>query len=160
MKTLTANQIADMLDAQVLRNQAIHPEWRQHNLDWNRAIIVKAAAAMSSYGWSLAGYCPPNMQSVQKLLKEIWGCNLSIYLEDNENFTITEVSQIIFVDLAVSREATTNDLAMAESLTESEYRELVCDLFQEMISTAAAGEYCVGIVATLFSLLRLQWSAL
>lgn len=89
-------QIITMLEMQDAMNSKVHPQWREQDFAWYRAIWVECAELMDHYGWKWWKKQTPDMEQVILELIDIWHFGLSICLKNNigqENSKIAETIQ-------------------------------------------------------------------
>ncbi|HEY7886195.1 MAG TPA: dUTP diphosphatase [Cellvibrionaceae bacterium] len=70
-----------MLDLQDKMNSKVHPDWRNQQYAWYRAIWVECAELMDHYGWKWWKKQTPDTEQVELELIDIWHFGLSLLLE-------------------------------------------------------------------------------
>ncbi|MFT5082269.1 MAG: dimeric dUTPase (all-alpha-NTP-PPase superfamily) [Lentisphaeria bacterium] len=73
-------KILTMLEMQDAMNTRVHPQWKEQDFEWYRAIWVECAELMDHYGWKWWKKQAPDMEQVILELIDIWHFGLSIYL--------------------------------------------------------------------------------
>ena len=73
-------KIKEMLDLQNKINEKVHPDWREQNFEWYRAIWVECAELLDHYGWKWWKKQNPNQAQIELELVDIWHFGLSILL--------------------------------------------------------------------------------
>ena len=73
-------KIKEMLDLQNKINEKVHPQWREQNFEWYRAIWVECAELLDHYGWKWWKKQSPNQAQIELELVDIWHFGLSILL--------------------------------------------------------------------------------
>jgi dimeric dUTPase (all-alpha-NTP-PPase superfamily) len=73
-------KIKEMLDLQNKINEKVHPNWREQNFEWYRAIWVECAELLDHYGWKWWKKQNPNQAQIELELVDIWHFGLSILL--------------------------------------------------------------------------------
>jgi dimeric dUTPase (all-alpha-NTP-PPase superfamily) len=76
-------QIQVMLDLQNTMNGKVHPEWREQNFEWYRAIWIECAELMDHYGWKWWKKQTPDIEQVMLEVIDIWHFGLSMLLVNN-----------------------------------------------------------------------------
>ena len=77
-------QLNTMLDLQDQMNTLVHPDWRQQNFAWYRAIWTECAEMLDHYGWKWWKKQHCDVDQVQLELIDIWHFGLSIVLMNNQ----------------------------------------------------------------------------
>lgn len=80
-------QLITMLELQDAMNTKVHPDWRERNLEWYRAIWVECAELMDHFGWKWWKKQVPDRDQVVLELVDIWHFGLSIVLVDSVSVT-------------------------------------------------------------------------
>ncbi len=75
-------KIKEMLDLQNKINEKVHPNWREQNFEWYRAIWVECAELLDHYGWKWWKKQSPNQAQIELELVDIWHFGLSILLSN------------------------------------------------------------------------------
>ena len=75
-------KIKEMLDLQNKINDKVHPNWREQNFEWYRAIWVECAELLDHYGWKWWKKQSPNQAQIELELVDIWHFGLSILLSN------------------------------------------------------------------------------
>ena len=75
-------KIKEMLDLQNKINEKVHPDWREQNFEWYRAIWVECAELLDHYGWKWWKKQSPNQAQIELELVDIWHFGLSILLSN------------------------------------------------------------------------------
>ena len=86
-------KIKEMLDLQNKINEKVHPNWREQNFEWYRAIWVECAELLDHYGWKWWKKQSPNQAQIELELVDIWHFGLSILLS---NYDIEKSISLIF----------------------------------------------------------------
>ena len=73
-------QLITMLELQNDMNTKVHPEWRQQNFEWYRAIWVECAELLDHYGWKWWKKQTPDLGQIALELVDIWHFGLSLLL--------------------------------------------------------------------------------
>lgn len=76
-------QIRVMLDMQEAMNRKVHPQWRQQNFAWYRAIWVECAELLDHYGWKWWKQQIPDLEQVKLELVDIWHFGMSHMMVDD-----------------------------------------------------------------------------
>ncbi len=71
-------QLIAMLEMQDAMNTRVHPQWREQNFPWYRAIWTECAELMEHYGWKWWKKQRPDVDQVRLELVDIWHFGLSI----------------------------------------------------------------------------------
>lgn len=74
------NQFNAMLELQDKMNTRVHPDWKNQNFQWYRAIWTECAETMDHYGWKWWKKQTPDRDQVCMELVDIWHFGLSILL--------------------------------------------------------------------------------
>ena len=80
-------QLMVMLELQNDMNIKVHPDWRQQNFEWYRAIWVECAELIDHYGWKWWKQQDPNIDQIVLELVDIWHFGLSILLLQDGSIT-------------------------------------------------------------------------
>ncbi len=80
-------QILDMLDLQDAMNRKVHPQWREQEFAWYRAIWIECAELMEHHGWKWWKKPSPDRDQVILELVDIWHFGLSILLLQGSSAT-------------------------------------------------------------------------
>lgn len=78
-------KILTMLQMQDEINSKVHPQWRQQQFPWYRAIWTESAELLEHYGWKWWKKQRPDMEQVKLELVDIWHFGLSILLQNGGN---------------------------------------------------------------------------
>ncbi len=70
-------KIAEMLGMQNQLNTQIHPDWKNQNYDWNRAIWIECAELMDKIGWKWWKHQEIDRDQAVLELVDIWHFILS-----------------------------------------------------------------------------------
>ena len=73
-------QLSSMLALQDQMNTLVHPQWREQNFAWYRAIWTECAELLDHYGWKWWKKQHCDIEQVQLELIDIWHFGLSILL--------------------------------------------------------------------------------
>ena len=73
-------QLLIMLELQNEMNAKVHPNWRQQNFAWYRAIWVECAELLDHYGWKWWKQQRPDTDQIALELVDIWHFGLSLLL--------------------------------------------------------------------------------
>jgi dimeric dUTPase (all-alpha-NTP-PPase superfamily) len=84
-------QIQVMLDLQQAMNTRVHPDWRQQEFEWYRAIWIECAELMDHYGWKWWKKQTPDIEQVKLEVIDIWHFGLSMLLVTNTSASTIEV---------------------------------------------------------------------
>lgn len=76
-------QISTMLLLQDGINQQVHPQWREQNFAWYRAVWVECGELLDHYGWKWWKHQKADIDQVKLELIDIWHFGLSIMLLEN-----------------------------------------------------------------------------
>lgn len=79
-------QLAEMLALQDQMNTKVHPEWRQQNYAWYRAIWTECAELMDHYGWKWWKKQTPELDQIKLEIVDIWHFGMSTYLVDSSDY--------------------------------------------------------------------------
>lgn len=74
-------QLCAMLALQDKMNTKVHPQWREQQFPWYRAIWTECAELMDHYGWKWWKKQTPDIPQIQLELVDIWHFGMSIYLQ-------------------------------------------------------------------------------
>lgn len=85
-------KIKEMLDLQNKINEKVHPNWREQNFEWYRAIWVECAELLDHYGWKWWKKQSPNQAQIELELVDIWHFGLSMLLS---NYDIEKSTSLI-----------------------------------------------------------------
>ncbi len=89
-------KIKEMLDLQNKINEKVHPNWREQNFEWYRAIWVECAELLDHYGWKWWKKQSPNQAQIELELVDIWHFGLSILLSKyNIEKSISLISEVM-----------------------------------------------------------------
>lgn len=88
-------QIITMLEMQDAMNSKVHPQWREQDFAWYRAIWVECAELMDHYGWKWWKKQTPDMEQVILELIDIWHFGLSICLKNNLDQDTSKIAEAI-----------------------------------------------------------------
>lgn len=75
-----------MLQLQDQMNQKIHPQWREQEYEWYRAIWIECAELMDHYGWKWWKKQSPDRDQVLLELIDIWHFGLGQLLQGGDDF--------------------------------------------------------------------------
>jgi dimeric dUTPase (all-alpha-NTP-PPase superfamily) len=75
-------QLLTMLAMQDEMNTKVHPQWRQQEFQWYRAIWIECAELMDHYGWKWWKKQTPDIDQVTLELIDIWHFGLSQLLQN------------------------------------------------------------------------------
>ncbi|MDE0841384.1 MAG: dUTP diphosphatase [Porticoccaceae bacterium] len=73
-------QLMVMLKLQNDMNSKVHPQWREQNFAWYRAIWVECAELLDHYGWKWWKQQRPDNDQIALELVDIWHFGLSLLL--------------------------------------------------------------------------------
>ena len=89
-------KIKEMLDLQNKINEKVHPDWREQNFEWYRAIWVECAELLDHYGWKWWKKQSPNQAQIELELVDIWHFGLSILLSNYDiEKSISLISEVM-----------------------------------------------------------------
>ena len=89
-------KIKEMLDLQNKINEKVHPNWREQNFEWYRAIWVECAELLDHYGWKWWKKQSPNQAQIELELVDIWHFGLSILLSNYDiEKSISLISEVM-----------------------------------------------------------------
>ena len=77
-------KLLTMLDLQDQMNTKVHPDWREQNFEWYRAIWTECAELMDHYGWKWWKHQEHDRSQLQMELIDIWHFMLSELLLETE----------------------------------------------------------------------------
>lgn len=80
-------QLCEMLALQDQMNQKVHPEWRQQNYEWYRAIWTECAELMDHYGWKWWKKQTPELEQIKLEIVDIWHFGMSTFLVNSTDYT-------------------------------------------------------------------------
>ncbi|RYZ94979.1 MAG: dUTP diphosphatase [Moraxellaceae bacterium] len=86
-------QLITMLDLQDAMNTKVHPQWREQNYAWHRAIWLESAELLEHYGWKWWKKQTPDHDQVALELVDIWHFGLSMELQGAND--IPSVAQML-----------------------------------------------------------------
>jgi dimeric dUTPase (all-alpha-NTP-PPase superfamily) len=78
-------QLQVMLDLQDDMNTRVHPDWRNQDYAWYRAVWIECAEMLDHYGWKWWKKQSPDIDQVKLELIDIWHFGLSMLLLENES---------------------------------------------------------------------------
>ena len=78
-------KLLTMLELQDQMNSKVHPNWREQDFEWYRAIWTECAELMDHYGWKWWKAQDPDIAQSQLELVDIWHFGLSILLVAEPN---------------------------------------------------------------------------
>jgi len=76
-EVLMDDKIITMLELQDEMNKKVHPEWREQNFSWYRAIWIESAELIDHFGWKWWKKQTPDMHQITLELVDIWHFGLS-----------------------------------------------------------------------------------
>lgn len=79
-------QLIEMLTLQDRMNSKVHPQWRQQNYEWYRAIWTECAELLDHYGWKWWKKQTPDLAQIQLEIVDIWHFGMSILLQENDHY--------------------------------------------------------------------------
>jgi dimeric dUTPase (all-alpha-NTP-PPase superfamily) len=79
-------QLMSMLELQDKMNSKVHPDWRNQNYEWYRAIWTECAELMDHHGWKWWKKQNPDTHQIQLEIVDIWHFGLSILLQSGNNY--------------------------------------------------------------------------
>lgn len=79
-------QLCEMLSLQDQMNQKVHPQWREQNYEWYRAIWTECAELMDHYGWKWWKKQTPEIDQIKLEIVDIWHFGMSTYLVDSTDY--------------------------------------------------------------------------
>ncbi|PCK03540.1 MAG: dUTP diphosphatase [Alteromonadaceae bacterium] len=103
-------QVLDMLQLQDAINTKVHPQWREQNYAWYRAVWVECAELMDHYGWKWWKHQAPDMDQVILELVDIWHFGLSIHLIESQDLDLIAQQVVEQLESAVVQEGDFKDL--------------------------------------------------
>lgn len=80
-------QLCEMLALQDQMNKKVHPEWRQQNYEWYRAIWTECAELMDHYGWKWWKKQTPELDQIKLEIVDIWHFGMSTFLVESTDYT-------------------------------------------------------------------------
>lgn len=80
-------QLSDMLALQDQMNSKVHPQWREQNYEWYRAIWTECAELMDHYGWKWWKKQTPELDQIKLEIVDIWHFGMSTYLVDTTDYS-------------------------------------------------------------------------
>lgn len=80
-----AQQLRVMLELQNGMNTKVHPQWREQQFEFYRAIWIECAELMDHYGWKWWKKQSPDTEQVALELIDIWHFGLSILLQSGRS---------------------------------------------------------------------------
>ncbi|MDQ2077994.1 dUTP diphosphatase [Marinimicrobium sp. ABcell2] len=94
-----AQQLRVMLELQNSMNTKVHPQWREQNFEFYRAIWVECAELMDHYGWKWWKKQSPDTEQVALELIDIWHFGLSILLRSGrtEDELIAQINEQLVI---------------------------------------------------------------
>ncbi|MDY6918777.1 MAG: dUTP diphosphatase [Pseudomonadota bacterium] len=69
-----------MLELQDKMNCKVHPQWRQRNYPWYRALWTECAELMDHHGWKWWKHQQPDLPQIHLEIVDIWHFGLSLLL--------------------------------------------------------------------------------
>jgi dimeric dUTPase (all-alpha-NTP-PPase superfamily) len=91
-------QLLIMLQLQNEMNAKVHPNWRQQNFAWYRAIWVECAELLDHYGWKWWKQQRPDTDQIALELVDIWHFGLSLLLLKEDS--IERIAEGLAADLS------------------------------------------------------------
>lgn len=79
-------QLCAMLALQDKMNTKVHPQWREQQFPWFRAIWTESAELLDHYGWKWWKKQTPDIPQIQLELVDIWHFGMSIYLQSSTDY--------------------------------------------------------------------------
>ncbi len=79
-------QLCAMLALQDKMNTKVHPQWREQQFPWYRAIWTESAELLDHYGWKWWKKQTPDIPQIQLELVDIWHFGMSIYLQSSTDY--------------------------------------------------------------------------
>ena len=79
-------QLSEMLALQDQMNQKVHPQWREQNYEWYRAIWTECAELMDHYGWKWWKKQTPELEQIKLEIVDIWHFGMSTFLVDSDDY--------------------------------------------------------------------------
>ena len=79
-------QLSEMLALQDQMNQKVHPQWREQNYEWYRAIWTECAELMDHYGWKWWKKQTPELEQIKLEIVDIWHFGMSTFLVDSNDY--------------------------------------------------------------------------
>ncbi len=73
-----------MLQLQDTMNSKVHPQWREQNYAWFRALWIECAELIDHYGYKWWKKQKADMQQVQLEVVDIWHFGLSMLIDGRE----------------------------------------------------------------------------
>lgn len=79
-------QLIDMLALQDKMNSKVHPQWREQQYEWYRAVWTECAELMDHFGWKWWKKQTPDLPQIQLEIVDIWHFGMSILLQDSHDY--------------------------------------------------------------------------
>ena len=79
-------QLSEMLALQDQMNQKVHPQWRDQNYEWYRAIWTECAELMDHYGWKWWKKQTPELDQIKLEIVDIWHFGMSTFLVESGDY--------------------------------------------------------------------------
>ncbi|MCG8316566.1 MAG: dUTP diphosphatase [Pseudomonadales bacterium] len=79
-------QLSEMLSLQDQMNKKVHPEWREQNFEWYRAIWTECAELMDHFGWKWWKKQTPDIPQIKLEIVDIWHFGMSTYLVASDDY--------------------------------------------------------------------------
>src|SRR5690554_3503352 len=110
------NKLEVMLQLQDTMNSKVHPQWREQNYAWFRALWIECAELIDHYGYKWWKKQDADMQQVQLEVVDIWHFGLSMLIDGREFSTI---AQEITDELQSKKDNTAGVIEACEALVSS-----------------------------------------
>lgn len=79
-------QLSEMLALQDQMNKKVHPQWREQNYEWYRAIWTECAELMDHFGWKWWKKQTPELEQIKLEIVDIWHFGMSTFLVDSSDY--------------------------------------------------------------------------
>jgi dimeric dUTPase (all-alpha-NTP-PPase superfamily) len=79
------HQILQMLKLQEEMNTKVHPEWRQQNYQYYRAVWTECAELLDHHGWKWWKKQDPDMEQIKLEIVDIWHFGMSMHLMERDD---------------------------------------------------------------------------
>jgi len=136
-------ELLEMLKLQEEINHKVHPQWREQQFEWYRAIWIESAELLDHYGWKWWKKQSPDLAQVQLELVDIWHFALSMALQ-------TET------DLELIADELADGMVASDDLTQN-FAETLESFVAKMVS---AKQFDVGLFADLLALAEMPFADL
>lgn len=136
------SQLTDMLALQDRMNTKVHPQWRDQQYAWYRAIWTECAELLDHFGWKWWKKQTPDLPQIQLEIVDIWHFGMSILLQ-------TET------DHAALAQRLAQDWIAADG--SADFREAVEDLARHVLDTR---DFSVPLFCRLMILADLEFDDL